>query len=458
MEDSPELKPCWSISPSDEAVSSKGYVTFYLTNGPEYHISQITDAVMVAKHLGATFVLPDIRGSKPGDERTLKISSSLELQPGILEKKNCRETGAVVGSKTCYNAQEIALFLRKLGFESDTTIYLTQPMWESSLNILSYMFAEYAHWVAPLTSLQGFILWYDVRIALLMTPYDDKGCASFCRKLTLAVIAPTESLFVFEIAYADLERLSLLCILVVDNAEKRLCEAEGACQDSVNLALAAKVDLAKVQAEVERLHVKICSIEIARKFLEDKSKVEIVRRTCHVDFLGFMGRLEVKKSPLIARVESMEEIFLDDQDLDTSSDEAFVSPGCVADSIVLFLRFSSHAASFSGVYVGFAVFTVEESTPSTFGFCPYFHCLGLRKSWVLRNASLTARDFPMCELIDPLSDLPELDPRSSGRFSPANSNWREERLSALKRARQFLLLGCFPYYLVIFRRLGSLAH
>lgn len=28
---------------------------------------------------------------------------------------------------------------------------------------------------------------------------------------------------------------------------------------------------------MERLHVKICSIEIARKFLEDKSKVEIVR-------------------------------------------------------------------------------------------------------------------------------------------------------------------------------------
>ncbi|KAL0796153.1 hypothetical protein Bca101_067530 [Brassica carinata] len=83
MEDSPELKPCWSISPSDEAVSSKGYVTFYLTNGPEYHISQITDAVMVAKHLGATLVLPDIRGRKPGDERTLKISSSLELQPGV---------------------------------------------------------------------------------------------------------------------------------------------------------------------------------------------------------------------------------------------------------------------------------------------------------------------------------------------------------------------------------------
>nr|VDD61019.1 unnamed protein product [Brassica oleracea] len=254
MRDSHELKPCWSISSSDEAVSSKGYVTFSLTNGPEYHISQITDAVMVAKHLGATLVLPDIRGSKPGDEMNfediydvdkfvkslesvvkvvkklpshvslrdiaivkiptrvaedyikehidpifkskgnirvttyfpsvnlrkssldgetdpvscLAMFGSLELQPGVsdlvesmiqrlkksggrfvaidlrvevLEKKNCRETGAV-GSKTCYNAQEIALFLRKLGFESDTTIYLTQPRWESRLNILKDIFPK----------------------------------------------------------------------------------------------------------------------------------------------------------------------------------------------------------------------------------------------------------------------------------------------------------------------------
>ncbi|XP_010461997.1 PREDICTED: uncharacterized protein LOC104742678 [Camelina sativa] len=258
MEDSHELKPCWSISQSDEAVSSKGYVTFSLTNGPEYHVSQITDAVMVAKHLGATLVLPDIRGSKPGDEMNfddiydvdklikslesvvkvvrklpshvslrdiaivkvptrvaedyikehidpifkskgnirvttyfpsvnlrkssqgaetdpvscLAMFGSLELQPAvndlvesmiqrlkthskksggrflaidlrveILEKKNCHAAGAV-GSKTCYNAQEIALFLRKLGFDSDTTIYLTQPRWESSLNILKDIFPK----------------------------------------------------------------------------------------------------------------------------------------------------------------------------------------------------------------------------------------------------------------------------------------------------------------------------
>lgn len=66
---------------------------------------------------------------------------AIDLRVEILEKKNCHETGAV-GSKTCYNAQEIALFLRKLGFDSDTTIYLTQPRWESSLNILKDIFPK----------------------------------------------------------------------------------------------------------------------------------------------------------------------------------------------------------------------------------------------------------------------------------------------------------------------------
>ncbi|KAJ6983752.1 protein MANNAN SYNTHESIS-RELATED [Populus alba x Populus x berolinensis] len=49
-------------------VESKGFVTFSLTNGPEYHVSQIADAVVVARYIGATLVLPDIRGNKPGDE------------------------------------------------------------------------------------------------------------------------------------------------------------------------------------------------------------------------------------------------------------------------------------------------------------------------------------------------------------------------------------------------------
>lgn len=65
MEDNSDLNPCWptllsgmcvfliyvciidfvlftkDLNATDEAVSSKGYVTFSLTNGPEYHISQV---------------------------------------------------------------------------------------------------------------------------------------------------------------------------------------------------------------------------------------------------------------------------------------------------------------------------------------------------------------------------------------------------------------------------------
>ncbi|KAJ1439839.1 GDP-fucose protein O-fucosyltransferase [Sesbania bispinosa] len=51
---------------NEEAGQSKGYIKFSLTNGPEYHISQIADAVVVARYLGATLVLPDIKSSKFG--------------------------------------------------------------------------------------------------------------------------------------------------------------------------------------------------------------------------------------------------------------------------------------------------------------------------------------------------------------------------------------------------------
>uniref|UniRef100_A0A7N0U0D0 O-fucosyltransferase family protein n=1 Tax=Kalanchoe fedtschenkoi TaxID=63787 RepID=A0A7N0U0D0_KALFE len=69
-EETGELKPCWTKPDSDDVEESKGYVTFSLTNGPEYHVWQIADAVVVARSLGATLVLPDIRGSKAGERRT----------------------------------------------------------------------------------------------------------------------------------------------------------------------------------------------------------------------------------------------------------------------------------------------------------------------------------------------------------------------------------------------------
>ncbi|KAI3759828.1 hypothetical protein L6452_07919 [Arctium lappa] len=253
------LKPCWSKPPLEEADESKGFVTFSLTNGPEYHVSQIADAVVVARYLKASLVIPDIRGTHPGDWRNfgdiydiekfvnsldgvvkvvksqpselssknlavlrvpnrvtqdyiaeniepvfqskgnirlatyfpsvnmkkikteqdanrnsigcLAMYGALELQPDVqevvdsmvdrlktlsrksdgqfvavdlrldmLDKKGCQGNDA--GSKKCYSPQEIALFLRKLGFDKDTAIYLTQSRWDSRLDALKDLFPK----------------------------------------------------------------------------------------------------------------------------------------------------------------------------------------------------------------------------------------------------------------------------------------------------------------------------
>ncbi|XP_060206084.1 protein MANNAN SYNTHESIS-RELATED 1 isoform X2 [Lycium barbarum] len=255
-EDGESLNSCWTKPVLEEADESQGYVTFSLTNGPEYHVSQIADAVVIARYLHATLVLPDIRGTEPGDKRkfedvydveqfvksldgVVKVAKSkpskvsgrnlavvkvpsrvteehiavniepifrskgnirlatyfpsvnmkktkensnvdstaclgmfgtLEVQPevngvvesmmerlrtlsrksngqfiavdlrvDILEKKSCQGNSASK-SKSCYGPQEIAMFLRKLGFNKDTTIYLTQSRWDSSLDALKELF------------------------------------------------------------------------------------------------------------------------------------------------------------------------------------------------------------------------------------------------------------------------------------------------------------------------------
>ncbi|KAK6915163.1 GDP-fucose protein O-fucosyltransferase [Dillenia turbinata] len=256
-EDSQGLKPCWPKPDLEEVQESKGYVMVSLRNGPEFHVSQIADAVVVAKSLGATLVLPDIRGNKPGETRhfreiynvekfvksldgvvrvakeppeelltrhptvvkipnrltqdqvledvepvfrktghvrvvthfssvnmkkrestsvdsvvCLAMFGALELQPevqevvnsmvgrlrtlsrksdgrfiavdlrvDILEKKGCQSNGGT-GTKGCYSPQEIAEFLMKIGFDKDTTIYLTQTKWHSSLDALKDVFPK----------------------------------------------------------------------------------------------------------------------------------------------------------------------------------------------------------------------------------------------------------------------------------------------------------------------------
>ncbi|KAF3430972.1 hypothetical protein FNV43_RR25702 [Rhamnella rubrinervis] len=256
--DGEELKPCWSRAVFDDVEETDGFVLFSLTNGPEYHVSQIADAVVVARYLGATLVLPDIRGSNPGDERSFeeiynvegfvssldgvvrvakkrpaKLSAknlavvkvpnrvtddyiaehiepvykkkgnirlatyfpsvnmkkadkksnsnsvaclamfgtlylqqeiqevvdamverlrtlsrksngqfiAVDLRVEILEQKGCQGDGEA-GTKSCYTAQEIALFLRKIGFSKDTTIYLTESKWDSSLDALKDIFPK----------------------------------------------------------------------------------------------------------------------------------------------------------------------------------------------------------------------------------------------------------------------------------------------------------------------------
>lgn len=254
-----ELKPCW-VKPSEDSnvEQTEGFVTFSLTNGPEYHISQIADVVLVARSLGATLVIPDIRGSQPGDKRnfediydvdvfmksmeavvrvvkdlpshisTHKIAAvkvpnrvtedyiakhvepiyrskgsvrlatyfpsinmrkagkksdadsvaclamygSLELQQEIhdlvdsmverlktlsrkldgqfvavdlrvemLDKKGCQGSDGDK-EKSCFNPQEVAVFLRKIGFDKDTTIYVTQSRWDESLDSLKDLFPK----------------------------------------------------------------------------------------------------------------------------------------------------------------------------------------------------------------------------------------------------------------------------------------------------------------------------
>ncbi|KAF9615153.1 hypothetical protein IFM89_022214 [Coptis chinensis] len=76
-EDGLKLKSCWT-RPGHKAKSSKGFIIFSLTNGPEYHISQIANTVVIARHLGATLVLPDIRGSNPGETRYFQEIYDLE--------------------------------------------------------------------------------------------------------------------------------------------------------------------------------------------------------------------------------------------------------------------------------------------------------------------------------------------------------------------------------------------
>ncbi|KAG5126865.1 hypothetical protein JHK82_027700 [Glycine max] len=65
----------------------------------------------------------------------------VDLRVEMLDKKGCQGRDSEK-EKSCFNAQEVAVFLRKIGFEKDTTIYVTQSMWDESLDSLKDLFPK----------------------------------------------------------------------------------------------------------------------------------------------------------------------------------------------------------------------------------------------------------------------------------------------------------------------------
>ncbi|KAH7515402.1 hypothetical protein FEM48_Zijuj10G0022700 [Ziziphus jujuba var. spinosa] len=142
-----ELKPCWSRALLDDVEDTDGYVIFSLTNGPEYYVSQlprstsyssflfhlflgglfslifymffgllqIADAVVVARYLGATLVLPDIRGSNPGDERVLSLEVYTVDMVVITSYKDMeKELDCSLWKSSCNSAETVVLVPRTL--------------------------------------------------------------------------------------------------------------------------------------------------------------------------------------------------------------------------------------------------------------------------------------------------------------------------------------------------------
>lgn len=61
---------------------------------------------------------------------------AVDVRLDMLNHKGCQ------GSKKCYGPQEIALFLRKIGFNKNSAVYLTQSRWDSSLDAVKDLFPK----------------------------------------------------------------------------------------------------------------------------------------------------------------------------------------------------------------------------------------------------------------------------------------------------------------------------
>lgn len=66
---------------------------------------------------------------------------AVDLRLDVLGKSSCMLDG-VSGRKRCYNASEVASFLKKAGFGEETVVYLTEAWWHESLNPLKEAFPK----------------------------------------------------------------------------------------------------------------------------------------------------------------------------------------------------------------------------------------------------------------------------------------------------------------------------
>ncbi|EYU18194.1 hypothetical protein MIMGU_mgv1a024726mg, partial [Erythranthe guttata] len=66
---------------------------------------------------------------------------SVDLHVEMLTETSCKLLESSGHNKRwCYNSSKIGEFLKKIGFHEDTTVYLTQTGWDTSLNALRNVF------------------------------------------------------------------------------------------------------------------------------------------------------------------------------------------------------------------------------------------------------------------------------------------------------------------------------
>lgn len=97
------------------------------------------DTLMLRPELQASIdsMIGTLKSLNPHSEgRFLTVDYKPETMP---ESSQCLHDNAI-GIKHCFDAKEIALFLKKIGFENETTIYLTLNGWHTSIEHLRNIF------------------------------------------------------------------------------------------------------------------------------------------------------------------------------------------------------------------------------------------------------------------------------------------------------------------------------